>query len=93
MEVSGTLELSHFHVSERSSDRRLQFLCSMYQLSQLVDEPTRVTENSATLIDLILTNRPEKMLRSGVFHLGISDHSLIFAVRKFKLQKCSPFFS
>ena len=31
--------------------RRLQFLCSMYQLSQLVDEPTRVTENSATLIN------------------------------------------
>jgi hypothetical protein len=31
--------------------RRLQFLCSMYQPSQLVDEPTRVTENSATLIN------------------------------------------
>jgi exonuclease III len=70
--------------------RRLQFLCSMYQPSQLVDEPTRVTENSATLIDLILTDRPENILRSGVNHLGISDLSLIFAVRKFKLQKFSP---
>jgi hypothetical protein len=61
----------------------------VYQLSQLVDEPTRVTENSATLIVIILTNRPENILRSGVIHLGFSDHSLIFAVRQFKLQKFS----
>ena len=62
----------------------------MYQLSQLVDEPTRVTENSAALIDLILTNRPKNIVSSGVIHVGISDHSLIFAVRKFKFPKFSP---
>jgi hypothetical protein len=46
--------------------------------------------NEGSLIDLISTNRPENILRSGVIHLGISDHSLIFAVRKFKLLKFSP---
>ena len=30
-------------VSLDPHSRRLQFLCSLYQLSQLVDEPTRVT--------------------------------------------------
>ena len=70
--------------------RRLQFLCSLYQLTQLIDEPTRITVISGTLIDLILTNRPENILLTGVIHLGISDHSLIYAVRKFKLPKSRP---
>ena len=50
---------------------RLQFLCSLYQLTQLIDEPTRITVISRTLIDLILTNRPENILLTGVIHLGI----------------------
>ena len=60
------------------------------QLSQLIDQPTRITEISKTLIDLILTNRPENILSTGVVHFGISDHSLIYAVRKFKLLKSKP---
>ena len=45
------------------------------------NEPTRVTSTSATLIDLILPNTPENILQSGVIHLGISDHSLVYALR------------
>ncbi len=66
---------------------KLQFLCSLYQIDQLIKESTRLTPKSATLIDLILTNRPENISRSGVIHLGISDHSLVYAVRKFTLPK------
>ena len=67
--------------------RRLQFLSCVYQLEQLINEPTRVTRTSATLIDLIFTNRNENIVKSGVIHLGISDHSLVFAVRKFVVPK------
>ena len=67
--------------------RRLQFLSCVYQLEQLINEPTRVTRTSATLIDLIFTNKKENIVKSGVIHLGISDHSLIFAVRKFFTPK------
>ena len=35
-----------------------------------------------TLIDLCITNYPEKISASGVLPLGISDHSLIYIVRK-----------
>ena len=66
---------------------KLQFLCSLYQIDQLIKESTRLTPKSATLIDLILTNRLENISRSGVIHLGISDHSLVYAVRKFTLPK------
>jgi hypothetical protein len=40
------------------------------------------------MIDLFFTNKPENILQSGVIHLGISDHSLIYAVRKFNSPKC-----
>ena len=59
-------------------------------MSQLVDQPTRITEISKPLIDLILTNRLENVLSTGVIHFGISDHSLIYVVRKFKLPKSNP---
>ena len=37
---------------------------------------------TSTLIDHIITNTPEKVSDSGVIHTGISDHSLVFAIRK-----------
>jgi hypothetical protein len=67
--------------------RRLQFLSCVYQLEQLINQPTGVTRKSATLTDLIFTNKKENIVKSGVIHLGISDHSLIFAVRKFFTPK------
>ena len=73
-----------------SHTQRLKFLCSLYQLKQFINEPTRVTSTSATLIDLILTNTPENILQSAVIHLGISDHSLVYALRKFALPKSLP---
>jgi len=72
--------------------RRLLFLCSLYQLDQLINEATRVSEASATLIDVILTNNKESFSNSGVIHLGISDHSLIYAIKKFTLPKRNQIF-
>ena len=36
----------------------------------------------SSLIDHMVTNNPEKNSCAGVIHTGISDHSLIFAIRK-----------
>ena len=41
----------------------------IYGLSQLITEPTRITPVSKTLIDLCITNSPEKVSNSGVIHL------------------------
>ena len=61
----------------------------MYQLSQLIDEATRVTMTTSSLIDHIVkkTCTPEKISDSGVFHTGLSDHSLVFAIRKISVVK------
>ena len=63
---------------------KLNSLYELYQLSQLIKEPTRITMKSSSLIDHVVTNTPEKISHSGVIHTGISDHSLIYAIRKIK---------
>ena len=65
-----------------SHSRELEFLSSLYQFDQIINCPTRVTKTSAIAIDLIFTNRAEIILKAGTDDFGISDHSLIFAIRK-----------
>ena len=54
----------------------------IYDLTQLITEPTKLTPISKSLIDLCITNYPEKVTCSGVLPLGISDHSLVYIIRK-----------
>ena len=74
----------------------LGFLCDSYQYSQLINDFTRITETTKTLsdntkitkltrtlIDHAYTNDHYMITNSGVIHVGISDHSLIYVVRKF----------
>lgn len=64
----------------------LNSITEIYQLEQLITEPTRCTSKAETLIDLILTNRSANVAASGVVHLGISDHSLVFTIRKISIS-------
>ena len=45
--------------------KRYKEFCSMYGLSQLIDCPTRITSNTSTLIDHILTNTQENISQSA----------------------------
>ena len=60
-----------------------------YGLEQLINEPTRITPSTSTLIDLIFTNRPENVYCSGVSHVAISDHSLVYVYRKISIPTFS----
>ena len=62
--------------------KTLSFIAELYNLGQLIEEPTRITESTSTMIDLVFTNTPDNVACSGVSHVGISDHSLIYAFRK-----------
>ena len=66
--------------------KQLLNISEEFQLHQLIHEPTRITEKSATLLDVIYTNNPDRILNSGVIHCGISDHSLIYVIRKTSLR-------
>ena len=59
-------------------------------MKQIITEPRRITNNTSSSIDIIATNRPDKIKESGVLHLGISDHSLVYACLKISLQRKKP---
>jgi len=67
----------------------LSSIADVHNLQQLITDPTRCTESSSTLIDLIFTNLPDRIIYSGVSHIGISDHSLIYAYRKLSIDSTS----
>ena len=67
--------------------KKIKCLYELYQLSQLIEEATRVTMTTSTLIDHIFTNTPDKVSDSGVIHTGISDHSLVLTIRKISVVK------
>ena len=50
---------------------------SMFELTQIVRSPTRVTLRSSTLLDVILTGSPEKFTNTSVIPISISDHYCI----------------
>ena len=54
----------------------------MFNLQQLISEPTRVTYSSKSLLDHILCNNKEIICQSGTISLGLSDHFMTFCTRK-----------
>ena len=67
------------------SDNNAKHLRSIYDLfsfTQLVEEPTRVTLETATLIDHIATTCPNNILESGVLKISMSDHYMVYCIRK-----------
>ena len=51
-------------------------------LKQLIDKPTRITETTSSIIDLIFTNSNE-ILEYGSIPCGISDHNIIYCNIKY----------
>ncbi len=50
----------------QSHTDKLKDMMELYQFEQLIKEPTRVTENTSTLIDLAFTNKAELIVQSQV---------------------------
>ena len=51
-------------------------------LDQLIQEPTRITDSTKTLIDLIFVSESDKISQSGVLPVNFSDHLITFCTRK-----------
>ncbi len=63
-----------------SSGNRLKAILSANRLHQIVDKPTRVTPQSATLLDIIATNKYDTVIQKDVIPNVIADHDLINVV-------------
>ena len=78
----GDLNCNLLPCTSDHNSANLTNILDIYGLSQLITEPTRITANSQSLIDVCITNCPQKVPSSVVLHLGISDHSLVCMIRK-----------
>jgi hypothetical protein len=58
--------------SERLQE--LRNLLVMYNLINTVTSPMRITKNTMSLLDIIVTNKQTNDISSTVWHLGYSDH-------------------
>ena len=57
--------------------KRWSELYYSFSLYQVVNQPTRTTSTSSTLIDHIYVNKPEYVQDSKVFQASLSDHFII----------------
>ena len=56
--------------------KALRDICCSLNIVQLIDKPTRVTLQSSSLIDVIMTSSESLIVKSGVVEVNISDHFL-----------------
>lgn len=80
--ILGDLNCDLMHPDHGDKDGRyLLDLCDVFNLSCLVDKPTRPISNS--LLDVILTNDKEIIQKTCILDTDISDHSMIYCLLKF----------
>ena len=70
----------NYILDESLSTNPVHLIENLFLLQQLIDEPTRATLKSSTLIDVILSSSPEEHIISGVLKTTFSDHYSIFTV-------------
>ena len=77
-------------INKSSNSKKINTIARHSNLSQLIKDFTRITETTKTIIDLAFVSNPDRISSSGVHSLGLSDHSLIYIVRKNKKLKVPP---
>ena len=70
--------------------RLLKNFATSSGLSQVISAPTRITNISQTMIDLIFVNNEHRIIDSGVIPMSINDHSLVYCTLKTGVRKASP---
>ena len=70
-----------------SECKQLKSLFRSLNIKQLITNPTRITNDSKSLIDLVAVNCPQNICDSGVVSAHLSDHELVYCVRKINWMK------
>ena len=75
------ITLGDFNIEEKQEE--IKMFMELYQLKNLIKEPTCFKSDYPKFIDLIITNRPSSFQSSGMIETGLSDfHSMIVTILK-----------
>ena len=91
---SENIVLGDFNINwlDKNCKQKLKTVISKHKLHQIIKEPTRISKTSKTLIDLIFTNKPDRVSKTYNLLTGLSDHNMILVIRKLtkkRLQRLS----
>ena len=85
----------NYNPSNRHLSKILQSLCNQFSLTQCIEEPTHFTENSASIIDIILVKNKNLLVNSGVgdpfLDQNIRYHCPIFGIFNFSKVQSKSF--
>ena len=79
-------------LSDDYESRAFLDFCTTFNITQLINSLTRITESSQSLIDVIMTTNKEIVTSSGVLTSSISDHNLIYLLLDLKVPRARPFY-
>ena len=85
--------LTAIYCKETHSSRdymHLQSLFKSFGFTQTTDSPTILISESSTCIDLVATNHPQNISHSAVYPSCLSDHELVYVIRKLNNKKFPP---
>ena len=69
--------LGDFNDNYLDKSNHISKICKTLNLWQVIDKPTRITEHSSTLLDLIITNDINMIVQSEVTPSPIADHEMV----------------
>ena len=78
------------HPCDLSLKRKCTNLLCKFNLKNVIDVPTRVTDDTSSLIDLIITSVPSKISSHGACNPGVSHNHLVYAALNLRgiCEKC-----
>ena len=77
-------------LSDNGNSRKLIQLLNSFNYKNMIKKPTRTTENTNTLLDLLIVSNSSKIHASGVIDYAIADHKFIYAIYDLKLKRTNP---
>ena len=87
--ILGDLNCNVLDISDGKAGALMDF-CSTFNLTQVIKQPTRRTDLSETLIDVIIVTNKYLVKTSGVRPVTISDHDLAFITLNLKCRRLKP---
>ncbi len=69
---------------------KLKRIINSHGFKHLVTSPTRITDQSRSLIDIIATTAPVNIIKISTILSGLSDHDMVGCIRKINNAKYNP---
>ena len=89
--LMGDYNIDHLQPNSSACKFFKEHITEPFDLTQLITDPTRITDTSGTLLDLLLVSYPDNVKACGVVDVpAIGDHCLIFACYALKKPKFRP---